>query len=107
MGINDGRPYCVMGVISADGKKLNHKADLEFDRSVLSHEIGVIHRIKLRCPFHIFTCFEDGYEVVVRGCRAPTSVFLCPNQGMNKFDWFSRGFDFRELVDANTNKHGD
>ncbi|KAK3435876.1 hypothetical protein EUGRSUZ_C00309 [Eucalyptus grandis] len=26
--------------------------------------------------------------------------------GMNKFDWFLRGFNFREPVDANANKHG-
>ncbi|XP_056177030.1 carotenoid 9,10(9',10')-cleavage dioxygenase 1-like [Syzygium oleosum] len=155
MGINASRPYYVVGVISADGKKLNHKADLEFDRSVLSHEIGVTHRynviidhplvfdmkrlvsggpllkydkegyarigvmprygdassvrwfyIDSSCTFHIFNCFEDGDEVVVRGCRALTSVFPGPDWGMNKFDWFSRGFNFREPVDANANEHG-
>ncbi|XP_056161079.1 uncharacterized protein LOC130135582 [Syzygium oleosum] len=44
-------------------------------------------------------------QVVVRRCRALTLVFPCPNWGMNKFDWFSRGFNFRELMDANANKH--
>ncbi|KAI6682290.1 hypothetical protein NL676_036171 [Syzygium grande] len=152
MGINAARPYCVMDVISADGKKLNHKADLEFDRSVLSHEIGVTHRynviidhplvfdmkrlvnggpmtrkgilrigvmprygdassvrwfyIESTCTFHIFNYFEDGEEVVVRGCRALTSVFPGPDCGMNKFDWFSRGFNFKEPVDANANELG-
>ncbi|XP_030530708.1 carotenoid 9,10(9',10')-cleavage dioxygenase 1-like isoform X2 [Rhodamnia argentea] len=154
MGINAARPYYAVGVISADGKKLNHKADLEFDRSILSHEIGVTHKynviidhplvfdmkrllnggpllkydkegyarigvmprygdassvrwfyVESSCTFHMFNSFEDGDEVVVRGCRALTAVFPGPDWGTNKFDWFSRGFDFREPVAANANKH--
>lgn len=56
--------------------------------------------------FHIFNYFQDGYEVVVRRWRSLTLVFPCHDWGMNKFNWFSRGFNSREPVDANANKHG-
>ncbi|KAL3744356.1 hypothetical protein ACJRO7_013598 [Eucalyptus globulus] len=62
--------------------------------------------IELSCIFHIFKCFRDSYEVVVRRCRSLTLVFPCPDWGMNKFNWFSRGFNSREPVDTNANKHG-
>ncbi|KAF8028632.1 hypothetical protein BT93_E1312 [Corymbia citriodora subsp. variegata] len=130
MGINAVRPYYLMGVISADGKKLDHKADLKFDRSVLSHEIGITLRYNViidhplvfdmkrlvnggplvkydkegYARIGVMPRYGDASTVVVRGCRAPTSVFPGPDWGMNKFDWFSRGFDFREPVDANANK---
>ncbi|CAL1373454.1 unnamed protein product [Linum trigynum] len=44
------------------------------------------------CTFHIVNCFEDGNEVVVRGCRALDSIIPGPELGENKFDWFSRRF---------------
>ncbi|KAK3435857.1 hypothetical protein EUGRSUZ_C00288 [Eucalyptus grandis] len=76
------------------------------DATLWRHEFSpmVFCRIKLLIS-HI-NCFRDGYEVVVRRCRSLTVVFLCPDWGMNKFNWFSRGFNFREPVDANANKHG-
>ncbi|KAL6008031.1 hypothetical protein ACLOJK_033537 [Asimina triloba] len=33
------------------------------------------------CTFHILNCFEDGNEVVVRGCPAPWSIV--PGLGLN------------------------
>ncbi|XP_039042057.1 carotenoid 9,10(9',10')-cleavage dioxygenase-like [Hibiscus syriacus] len=44
MGIDATKPYAEMGVISEDGKKLLHKADLKLDKCILCHEIGVTHR---------------------------------------------------------------
>ncbi|XP_011005228.1 PREDICTED: carotenoid 9,10(9',10')-cleavage dioxygenase 1-like [Populus euphratica] len=41
LGFDGMKPYCVVGVISADGEKLLHKVDLKFNRSVLNHDIGV------------------------------------------------------------------
>lgn len=38
--------------------------------------------------------------------RSLTLVFPCPDWGMNKFNWFSKGFNSREPVDTNANKHG-
>ncbi|XP_022731766.1 carotenoid 9,10(9',10')-cleavage dioxygenase 1-like [Durio zibethinus] len=141
MGINATRPFVEVGVISADGKKLLHRADLKFNRCSLCHEIGVTQRynvfmdhslsidlnrlvlggqlvkyekegdarigvmprygeadsiqwfeVKRNCTFHLFNCFEDDDEVVMWGCRALDSVIPGPDQGDNKFDWFSKKF---------------
>lgn len=32
-------------------------------------------------------------QVVVRGCRASASIIPGPEFGLNKFEWFSRGFN--------------
>ncbi|OMO61912.1 Carotenoid oxygenase [Corchorus capsularis] len=44
MGINATKPFVEVGVISADGKKLLHRADLKLNRCSLCHEIGVTER---------------------------------------------------------------
>ncbi|XVF35450.1 hypothetical protein REPUB_Repub18cG0147100 [Reevesia pubescens] len=44
MGINATKPFAEVGVISADGKKLLHRADLKLNRCSLCHEIGVTQR---------------------------------------------------------------
>ncbi|XP_021276993.1 carotenoid 9,10(9',10')-cleavage dioxygenase-like isoform X2 [Herrania umbratica] len=65
--------------------------------------MGVMHRygdadsikwfeVKPNCTFHFINSFEDGDEIVIRGCRALESVIPGPDQGMNKFEWFSRKF---------------
>ncbi|KAJ8644831.1 hypothetical protein MRB53_006579 [Persea americana] len=141
MGVDAKKPYFVLGVISADGKKLTHKVDLKFKRCSLCHDLGVTEKynvimdcpliidvdrlirggplikyekkrdarigvmprygdansvkwfnVKPHCTFHIINCFEDGGEVVVRGCRSLESIIPGPDMGHNKFEWFSRGF---------------
>ncbi|KAL7188487.1 hypothetical protein ACSBR1_038364 [Camellia fascicularis] len=42
--------------------------------------------------FHIINCFEDGHEVLLWACRARGSIIPGPDLGLNKFEWFSRGF---------------
>ncbi|KAG1346704.1 putative Carotenoid 9,10(9',10')-cleavage dioxygenase [Cocos nucifera] len=44
------------------------------------------------CTFHIVNCFETGDEVVVMGCRAPEAIIPGPDLGIDKFQWFSKGF---------------
>ncbi|XP_039060430.1 carotenoid 9,10(9',10')-cleavage dioxygenase-like [Hibiscus syriacus] len=44
MGIDATKPFAELGVISEDGQKLLHKADLKLDRCILCHEIGVTQR---------------------------------------------------------------
>ncbi|PON94637.1 LOW QUALITY PROTEIN: Carotenoid oxygenase [Trema orientale] len=132
MGVDAAKPYYVLGVIAADGKKLLHKVDLKFNRSVLLHDIGVSQKynvimdyplvvdakrlikggplvkfekegyarigvmprygdaesvqwfkIQNHCTFHIMNCFEEGNEVVVRGCRALESVLPGPETSMS------------------------
>ncbi|XP_022865403.1 carotenoid 9,10(9',10')-cleavage dioxygenase 1-like [Olea europaea var. sylvestris] len=141
MGISPSKPYFEIGVISADGKKLVHKADLKLNRCCLCHEIGVTERynvimdfpvtididrlisggplikhekegrarigimprygdadsvqwfeVESSCTFHIINCYEKDDEVVVLACRARDSIIPGPDFGLNKFDWFSKGF---------------
>jgi len=40
-GFTLDRPYLTLGIVSADGKKLKRKVDLELDRCIYCHEIGV------------------------------------------------------------------
>ncbi|CAM8958615.1 unnamed protein product [Rhodiola kirilowii] len=140
IGVDAVKPYVELGVISADGKRLIHKVDLQYKRRSLCHDFGITQRynVLLDCPltidvgrlvrggplikyegdeyarigvmprygdtssiqwfnvdpnitFHILNCFEDGDEVVVRGCRARESIIPGPEMGIDKFEWFSKG----------------
>ncbi|KAM7513148.1 hypothetical protein LguiB_012023 [Lonicera macranthoides] len=55
--------------------------------------------------FHIINCFEDGDEeelqVIVWACRARESIIPGPDHGLNKFEWFSKGFKHINLIDQN------
>ncbi|KAH6835825.1 hypothetical protein C2S53_006580 [Perilla frutescens var. hirtella] len=44
------------------------------------------------CTFHIINCYEQDDEVVVLACRARDSIIPGPDFGLNKFEWFSKGF---------------
>ncbi|PON67800.1 Carotenoid oxygenase [Parasponia andersonii] len=151
MGVDAAKPYYVLGVISADGKKLLHKVDLKFNRSVLLHDIGVSQKynvimdyplvvdakrlikggplvkfekegyarigvmprygdaesvqwfeVQNHCTFHVINCFEEGNEVIVRGCRALESVLPGPDCGRDKYEWFSKGFRFTKDPSSST-----
>ncbi|KAL0394081.1 UNVERIFIED_CONTAM: Carotenoid 9,10(9',10')-cleavage dioxygenase 1 [Sesamum latifolium] len=120
MGIDAKKPYLVLGVISADGKKVLHKVDMKFERIILFHEMGVTQKIiryekdkyarigvmprygdvdsvrwfevKPCCAFHIINCYEEDDEVVVMACIAQDSIIPGPDLGKDKMEWFSRGF---------------
>ncbi|KAL4194118.1 hypothetical protein AMTRI_Chr05g67090 [Amborella trichopoda] len=141
MGVDAKKPYYVIGVISADGKNLVHKADLKFERNSFPHELGITKNfnvimdypftfdrrrlinggpflkfehdqparigvmprygdaasiawfdVQTHCSFHIINSFEDGDEVVIRGCRANGAVFPGPDLGINIHEWYSRAF---------------
>ncbi|XP_077232416.1 carotenoid 9,10(9',10')-cleavage dioxygenase 1-like [Tasmannia lanceolata] len=75
---------------------------IKYDKEGYSR-IGVMRRygdsysvkwfdVKPHCTFHLLNCFEDGDEVVVRGCRAHGSVIPGLDFGQNKFEWFSKGY---------------
>ncbi|XP_047071128.1 carotenoid 9,10(9',10')-cleavage dioxygenase 1-like [Lolium rigidum] len=40
-GFNLDRPFLTVGIVSADGKKLKRKVDIELDRCTYCHELGV------------------------------------------------------------------
>ncbi|KAI4380905.1 hypothetical protein MLD38_007041 [Melastoma candidum] len=141
MGITAAKPFLVVGILSADGKQLLHKADVNLSRGIISHDLGVTERYNIlidhpltlsieriyrggklikhekdgyarigvmprygdaisiswfdvepNCTLHILNCFEDGDEVVIRGCRARDSILDGPDVGEDSFEWYSRGF---------------
>ncbi|KAK6920854.1 Carotenoid oxygenase [Dillenia turbinata] len=55
--------------------------------------------VEPNCTFHILNCFEDGHEVVVRGCKAQAAIIPGPDLGLHKFEWFSKGFKFHKSSD--------
>ncbi|KAG6740449.1 hypothetical protein POTOM_055900 [Populus tomentosa] len=138
-GVDAMKPFMELGIVSADGKRLVHKADLKFNRCTLSHDMGVTERynvimdfpltidiqrlikgrplikfekeeyarigimprygdadsirwfeVEPNCTFHILNCFEEGDEVVVRGCRSLESIISesC-DVDLDKFEWVS------------------
>ncbi|XP_045799446.1 carotenoid 9,10(9',10')-cleavage dioxygenase-like isoform X1 [Trifolium pratense] len=144
LGVEPIKPYAVVGIISADGKKLVHKVDIKLNRCSLCHDIGVTQRynvimdfpltidlnrllrggqlikydkkdyarigvmprygdansvkwfqVEPNCTFHIINSFEDGNEVVVRGCRSLDSLIPEPDPSSNEFDWLSRCYEWR------------
>ncbi|GJX04845.1 carotenoid 9,10(9',10')-cleavage dioxygenase 1-like protein, partial [Tanacetum coccineum] len=51
MGVDAMKPFFEIGIISADGSKLVHKADLEFKRCSLCHDVGVTMRYNVILDF--------------------------------------------------------
>ncbi|PON94639.1 Carotenoid oxygenase [Trema orientale] len=51
IGIDPIRPYVEIGVISADGHKLVHRADLKLGRCPLLHDFGITQRYNLIMDF--------------------------------------------------------
>ncbi|KAI3812541.1 hypothetical protein L1987_17251 [Smallanthus sonchifolius] len=150
VGFETKKPYCFVGVISADGKELVHKLDLQLDHCSVFHDVGVTNkyiilvdfmltmspervmqggsffkyerekdariaviprygdantikwfRIEPCVSYHLMNTFEDGDEVVVRGCKANATILPGPEWGENKFEWFSRGFNFEKINSTN------
>nr|CAD1843411.1 unnamed protein product [Ananas comosus var. bracteatus] len=136
MGVDVRKPHYVLGIISADGKDLLHKVNLEYESGKLIHEIGVTENyniimdyplrfgidrvlvgkqfiqhdtnararigvmprfgdakstswfdVKNHCSYHLINSFEEGHEVVVRGCRILWSVIPGPDHKTDKAKW--------------------
>ncbi|KAF9662256.1 hypothetical protein SADUNF_Sadunf18G0034200 [Salix dunnii] len=51
MEVDATKPFMELGVVSADGKRLLHKADLKFNSCSLSHDIGVTKRYNVVMDF--------------------------------------------------------
>ncbi|KAI7986804.1 hypothetical protein LOK49_LG14G00692 [Camellia lanceoleosa] len=115
MGVDAVKPYYVVGVISADGKKLIHKADVKLERSTLAHDIGVTQKYNIILDYpliiDVYRLFRGGlllkYEkekyarigVMPRygdadsiPCKSNESIIPGPDWGIDKFKWFSKGF---------------
>ncbi|CAN6190803.1 unnamed protein product [Urochloa humidicola] len=48
--------------------------------------------VENHCSYHLFNCFEDGNEVVVRGCRILGSVIPSHHHRVDKSKWYGRAF---------------
>ncbi|TQD79120.1 hypothetical protein C1H46_035321 [Malus baccata] len=51
LGVDEVKPFMEIGIISADGKELIHKADLKLNRCSLCHELGVTERYNVIMDF--------------------------------------------------------
>ncbi|KAL5071611.1 hypothetical protein RYX36_022498, partial [Vicia faba] len=113
------KPYVVVGIISADGKKLVHKVDIKLNRCSLFHDIGIDKydkneyarigvmprygnagsikwfEVEPNCTFHIINSFEDGDEASLRGCRSLDSLVPKPDPCSKEFDCLSRSYEWR------------
>ncbi|KAF0901550.1 hypothetical protein E2562_003528 [Oryza meyeriana var. granulata] len=148
MGTSTEKPHYVLGVISSDRERLLHKVihDIGVTARFIQNDMGGISRIGVmprfgdadsiiwfdvenHCSYHLFNCFEDGNEVVVRGCRTLDSVissarhdddkskcygraFLPPDKNSEGFDpsvdgtLFSRPYEWRLNLKSGTTKEG-
>ncbi|OEL32758.1 Carotenoid 9,10(9',10')-cleavage dioxygenase 1 [Dichanthelium oligosanthes] len=48
--------------------------------------------VENHCSYHLFNCFEDGNEVVVRGCRILGSIIPSDRHRVDKLKWYGRAF---------------
>ncbi|XP_008659260.1 carotenoid 9,10(9',10')-cleavage dioxygenase 1 [Zea mays] len=48
--------------------------------------------VKNHCSYHLFNCFEDGNEVVIRGCRLLGSILPSGRHRADKSKWYGRAF---------------
>ncbi|RCV20525.1 hypothetical protein SETIT_4G062800v2 [Setaria italica] len=120
MGTNSEKPHYVLGVVSADGERLLHKVDLKFEEGKFINDIRVTTRfiendmngksrigvmprfgdadsiiwfdVENHCSYHLFNCFEDENEVVVRGCRILVSIIPSDRYRADKSKWYGRAF---------------
>ncbi|PNS92599.2 hypothetical protein POPTR_018G043000v4 [Populus trichocarpa] len=62
--------------------------------------------VEPNCTFHILNCFEEGDEVVVRGCRSLESIISesC-DMDLDKFEWVSGRLRSKDPVDQQDAKH--
>uniref|UniRef100_A0A0E0B1B2 Uncharacterized protein n=1 Tax=Oryza glumipatula TaxID=40148 RepID=A0A0E0B1B2_9ORYZ len=114
-GSDAKRPFLMVGVVSADGTQLKHKLDLNLDRCILCHDIGVTvkYNIIMDIPLTIdisrlirgnqlikfekdsyarigvMPRYGDAESVVIRGFRAANSIIPGPRISLNKNDLLS------------------
>ncbi|XP_022025275.2 carotenoid 9,10(9',10')-cleavage dioxygenase [Helianthus annuus] len=51
VGFEAKKPYCIVGIVSADGKELVHKLDLQLDQCSLFHDVGVTNKYTILVDF--------------------------------------------------------
>ncbi|KAL3361241.1 hypothetical protein AABB24_014239 [Solanum stoloniferum] len=92
IGIDGKKPYMELGVISADGKKMVHKADLMFDRCTVCHEIGVTQRYNVIMNFPLIVDISQlvlGGQLMKFEKDGYARIGIMPRYGdANSIKWF-------------------
>ncbi|CAJ1973892.1 unnamed protein product [Sphenostylis stenocarpa] len=64
-------------------------------------------KVEPNCTFHIINSFEDGHEVVVRGCRSLDSLIPGPDPSLKECEWLSRCYEWRLNMETGEVKEKD
>ncbi|XP_025012666.1 carotenoid 9,10(9',10')-cleavage dioxygenase 1 isoform X2 [Ricinus communis] len=92
MGVDATKPFMEVGVISADGKRLVHKADLRFNRCTLCHDIGVTERYNVILDFALtidITRLLRGGPLIQYNKEEYSRIGIMPRYGdANSIKWF-------------------
>ncbi|KAK9130625.1 hypothetical protein Sjap_011112 [Stephania japonica] len=104
MGSDVKKPYYVLGVIS--GKYIiltfiHFEKDKESRIGVMARygdaESIIWFQVQNHCTFHLINSFEDGDEVVVRGCRTTGSFIPGPSYKTDEYQWYQRAYRYTSI----------
>ncbi|XP_030543072.1 carotenoid 9,10(9',10')-cleavage dioxygenase 1-like [Rhodamnia argentea] len=92
IGVDAVKPFMELGIISADGKKLLHKADLKLDRCSLCHESGVTQRYNVIMDFPLtidINRLVRGGPLIRYNKKEYARIGVMPRYGEgNSMQWF-------------------
>ncbi|PON94638.1 Carotenoid oxygenase [Trema orientale] len=93
IGIDAVKPYVEMGVISADGKNLVHRADLKLSRSTFCHDFGVTQRYNVFMDFPLtidIMRLVRGGPLIEYNKEAYARIGIMPRYGhADSIKWFN------------------
>uniref|UniRef100_A0A6N2NLS6 Carotenoid oxygenase n=1 Tax=Salix viminalis TaxID=40686 RepID=A0A6N2NLS6_SALVM len=114
MGVDATKPFMELGVVSADGKRLLHKADLKFNRCSLSHDIRVTKRYNVVMDFpltiDINRLLKGGHlpvlHMLIKHNKAEYArIGIMPRFGnADSINWFQQGGQSEELIQVEYHK---
>ncbi|KAM3399237.1 hypothetical protein P3S68_002753 [Capsicum galapagoense] len=86
------KPYFELGVISADGKQMVHKVDLNFNKCILCHEMGVTERYNVILDFPLTLDLNRlirGKQLIEYDEDGYARIGIMPRYGdANSIKWF-------------------
>ncbi|PHT69377.1 hypothetical protein T459_28864 [Capsicum annuum] len=92
MGTYPIKPYFELGVISADGKQMVHKVDLNFNKCILCHEMGVTERYNVILDFPLTLDLNRlirGKQLIEYDEDGYARIGIMPRYGdANSIKWF-------------------
>ncbi|KAL4194119.1 hypothetical protein AMTRI_Chr05g67100 [Amborella trichopoda] len=92
MGIDSKKPFYVLGVISADGKRTVNKVDLKFERSPLVHEIAITKNFNVIMDYALIIDPKrliNGGQLIKFEKHQKARIGVMPRYGdVNSTTWF-------------------